>query len=177
MILITLAARPEPVPDVEARVDAVIALYAKGDRAGARSAADELARTDPAEPRVWLLLGMLAEDKKDLDEAERFYARSLDLLDPGDVRRVDIRVTLADLLRRKGNAEGALAAIDKVARETGESGRIRHARVLSLIALGRFDEALSQTQLIAEEKFGGGVAKKLEKQIRSLMDAKQKRGG
>jgi hypothetical protein len=36
---------------------------------------------------------------------------------------------------------------------------------------------LSQTQLIAEEKFGGGVAKKLEKQIRSLMDAKQKRGG
>jgi hypothetical protein len=43
--------------------------------------------------------------------------------------------------------------------------------VLALIDLRRFDDALSQTRLIAEERFGGGVAQKLEKQIRSLMEA------
>jgi hypothetical protein len=83
----------------------------------------------------------------------------------------EIELTLADLGRRKGDAAGALVEIDKLAQRYGDSGRVRHARVLALIDLRRFDDALSQTRLIAEERFGGGVAQKLEKQIRSLMEA------
>ena len=67
--------------------------------------------------------------------------------------------------------------IDQVARERGESGRIHHARALVFIDLRRFEDALSETRFLAEEKFGGGVAKKLEKQIRSLMDAGKPRDG
>ena len=114
---------------------------------------------------------MLAEDRKSVADAEHAYGLALGLLEPADSRRLDVVVTLADLRRRKGDPAGALSDIDEIARAHGESGRIRHARALSLIDLRRFDEALSEAHLIAEERFGGGVAKKLEKQIRSLRDA------
>jgi hypothetical protein len=48
---------------------------------------------------------------------------------------------------------------------------LRHARALALVDLRRFDEALSETRFIAEEKCGGGLAKRLEKLIRSSMNA------
>jgi tetratricopeptide (TPR) repeat protein len=175
VVLIALAARPALIEDTEARIDQALELYGKGDRDGARQVAADLARTDPTEPRVWLLLGMLAEDRKAIADAEQAYSAALDLLEPADVRRLDVEVTLADLRRRKGDPAGALGAIDKLARERGESGRIRHARVLSLIDLGRFDDALRETRLIAEERFSGGIAKKLEKHIRSLMGAEAPR--
>jgi hypothetical protein len=175
MILVVLAARPDPMEDVEARVDRVIGMYAAGDREGACKAAAGLAVSDPSEPRVWLLVGMLAEDARKNDEAVHAYQTALGVMEPSDPGRIDVLVTLADLRRRKGDPAGALAEIDKLAQEHGVSGRIRHARVLSLIDLRRFDEALSDTRLIAEERFGGGVAKKLEKQIRSLMDAEARK--
>jgi Tfp pilus assembly protein PilF len=176
-ILIAMAACPRPQASAESKVDTALALYGQGDRETARMIADDLVRTDPNEARGWLLQGMLAEDRKSLSDAQHAYERAFVLLRHDDVRRVDVEVTLADLLRRKGDPEGALKAIDKVARERGESGRIHHARALAFADLRRFDEALSETRLLAEEKFGGGVAKKLEKQIRSLMDAGKPRDG
>lgn len=176
-VLIVLAARPSPVESVEARVDAAIALYAKADRAGAMEAARALVKSDPSEPRAWLLLGMLDEDRKAIKEAEHDYTIALNLLEPDDARRTDVEVTLVDLLRRKGDPEGALSAIDKLARLRGESPRLRHARALALIDLRRFEDALSETRAIAEEKFGVGVAKKLEKHIRSSMAAAESRDG
>ena len=176
-ILIALAAFPRPEASTESKVDSALALYGQGDRATAQMIADELVRTDPSEARGWLLKGMLAEDRKSLSDAEHAYMNALTHLSADDARRVDVEVTLADLLRRKGDPEGALKAIDKVARERGESGRIHHARALAFADLRRFDEALSETRLLAEEKFGGGVAKKLEKQIRSLMDAGKPKDG
>jgi Flp pilus assembly protein TadD len=177
VILITLAAWPKPAASAELRVDRAIELYGSGDRAGAQAVADELVRHDPNEARGWLLQGMLAEDRKDLAAAEHAYTRSLALLGRDDARHTDVEVTLADLLRRKGNPEDALKALEKVARERGESGRIHHARVLAFIDLRRFEDALSETRLLAEERCGGGVAKKLESQIRSLMDAQKPRDG
>jgi tetratricopeptide (TPR) repeat protein len=176
MILIALAARPKPVDDIEAKVDRVLEIYASGDRVGAQKAADDLLRADPSEPQAWLLLGMLAEDKKDVPAAVRAYESALGLLELKDPLHLDVLVTLADLRRREGDPSGALATIEKLARERGESGRLRHARVLSLIDLRRFEEALSETRLIAEEDFGGGVAEKLEKQIRSLMSVEARDG-
>jgi Flp pilus assembly protein TadD len=177
VILVALAARPSAIDKTEALVDQALSLYGKGDRDGARRVADDLVKVNPGEPRAWLLLGMLHEDRKSWNEAERAYSVALEVLDQKDARRVDVQVTLADLRRRKGDPLGALAAIDKVARERGVTGRMRHARVLALIDLARYDEALSETRLIAEEKFGGGVARKLEKQIRSLKDAGATRDG
>jgi len=177
VILITLAAWPKPATSTELRVDRAIELYGSGDRAGAQAVADELVRQDPREARGFLLLGMLAEDRKDVAAAEHAYGRSLALLGHDDPRHIDVEVTLADLLRRKGNPEDALKALEKVARERGESGRIHHARALAFIDLRRFEDALSETRILAEERCGGGVAKKLESQIRSLMDAQKPRDG
>jgi Flp pilus assembly protein TadD len=177
VILIWLAAVPKPHASTETLVDRAIELYGAGERQGAQAVADSLVRVQPTEVRGWLLQGMLAEDRKAIADAEAAYTKALGLLAPEDIRHVDVAVTLADLIRRKGDGEGALKALDKVARERGESGRTHHARTLIFIDLRRFEEALSETRLLAEEKFGGGVAQKLEKQIRSLMDAGKPRDG
>jgi hypothetical protein len=177
VILVALAARPEPIGALDARVERVLELYGKGDRHGARLAVDELRRDEPSDPRVWLLLGMLAEDAQAIADAESAYGVALGLLDPGDSRHTDVRVTLADLRRRKGDPSRALSEVDGIARERGETSRTRHARVLALADLGRLDEALSEARLIAEERFGGGVARKLEKQIRELMKARSSGDG
>ena len=102
-ILIGLAAVPRPQASAEAKVDAALALYGRGDRDAARSAAESLVHTDPHEVRAWLLLGMLEEDRKAYAEAKSAYEHALGLLATDDVRHVDVQITLADLLRRKGD--------------------------------------------------------------------------
>jgi tetratricopeptide (TPR) repeat protein len=177
VVLVALAARPKPMGPQVDEVDRVLDLYGRGEREKALRAAEDLKQADPSEPRVWLLAGMLEEDRRDVVAAERAYLIALDLLPANDARRTDVEVTLADLARRKGDPARALETIDKLARERGETARTRHARVLALIDLGRLDDALSESRRIAEESFGGGVARKLEKQVRSLMDAKATRDG
>lgn len=178
VILAGVSAAPAPVTSAVDRVDGALSLYARGDRKGACAVAGALVATSPRSAEAWMLSGMMAEDRAAPREAEAAYAKALPILEAAaDPRATDVLVSLADLLRRKGDPAGALAALDKVARERGESVRIRHARVLALVDLGRFDAAFIQTRAMAEEKLGGGVARKLEKLIRSSMDAAASRKG
>jgi len=171
VIVGVLASCPGPVTTTADRINGALSLYGAGDRAGCDRVLSDLVLSAPREPDTWLLAGLLAETRKASVEAELAYGKALSLLDAADPRATDVQISLADLLRRKGDAASALKAIEKVARERGESARLRHARILSLVDLRRFDEALSETRFIAEERLGGGLAKRLEKLIRSSMNA------
>jgi predicted Zn-dependent protease len=171
VIVIVLASVPAPVTLAADRVSGAIALYGAGNQKGCARVLEDLLRSAPGASETWLLAGLLAETRRAVAEAERSYENALARLPSDDPRVADVQVSLADLTRRKGDPARALAAIDKVARERGESIRLRHARVLALVDLRRFDEALSETRVVAEEKLGAGLAKRLEKLIRSSRTA------
>src|SRR5262245_25119244 len=116
VVLAALAASPGPVTTGSDRVNGAMALYGAGDRAGASHVSRELLLAEPRDPDSWLLAGMLAEDRRAMDDADRAYTAALGLLAPDDPRASEIRVSLADVLRRKGDPEGALAALEKEAR-------------------------------------------------------------
>jgi tetratricopeptide (TPR) repeat protein len=183
--LVLLAAVPRDPDRDGARVQAALALYAAGDRAGARAACDELVRDLPEEPRAWLVDGLLREDVGDLVGAEAAYRRSFELSPRDPDRRRELSVTFAELRRRRGDPAGALAELGELvaadaaagAELCGDPVRLLHARALCLIDLGRLDEALNAAAEVAEKPNGAGVARRIEREVRSRRDGPASRGG
>jgi tetratricopeptide (TPR) repeat protein len=176
-LIVSVIALPRDVDPVGSRVQSALALYSAGDRDGAQLACDEVLRTAPEEPRAWLVSGLLAEDRGDLAKAGESYRRAYELSPQDLERRREIEVSFAELKRRGGDPKGALGDLAELPPGVGDPVRLMHARALCLIDLGRFDEALNQAARIAESPLGAGVARRLERDVRTKRDAPTTRGG
>jgi tetratricopeptide (TPR) repeat protein len=174
--VVAVVALPRDADPGGTRVQSVLALYGAGDRAGARAGCDLLLRELPAEPRAWLVDGVLREDAGDLAAAESSYRRAFGLSADPAFRR-ELEVSFAELRRRRGDAAGALAELTALAPGVGDEVRLLHARALCLLDLGRLDEALNAAADLADKPLGAGVARRLERVVRARRDAPSSRGG
>ncbi len=177
LVVATLVAVPKPSPTADDAVDQVIQLYAQGNRDAAIAACDAACGQFPAAYRPWLARGMLADDRNDLDGAEKAYVRAREVMGAHTYGVEDIEITLADIKRRRGDAPGCLAELDAIQSRGATSGRLNQARALAFVDLKRFDDALREAQSLAEKRGGGGVARQLDKQIRQAMKSQTAKGG
>ena len=175
MVLVAAIPRDPDLPGT--RVQAALAQFGAGDRAGARASCDALLRDLPEEPRAWLVDGFLREDSGDLDGAESAYRRAHELSPRDPERRRELEVTFAELRRRRGDPAGGLALLAELPAGVGDETRLIHARALCLIDLGRVDEALNAAKEVAEKPGGSGVARRIEQSVRARRDGPASRGG
>jgi len=112
--------------------------------------------------------------------AREAYTRACALMGGDSSGRFEVAVTLCDLSRREGDPSRALRELDGLLKDAGKSripGRWRHAKALTLSDLGRYEEALSEVRLLAEEEGGREVARGLEAQIRKESAKATERNG
>jgi tetratricopeptide (TPR) repeat protein len=83
-----------------------------------------------------------------LDEAESEYARALAI----DPKSPAARIGLADLKRAAGNAEAALALYREQLQADSKSGPARAGMILSLLELGKKDEAETELNAALQDK-------------------------
>lgn len=180
LLIVITAAMPDDGTLAEARVQKIIRLYGGGQLAEAESAFEAATLVAPKDHRVWLAGGMLAEHSSNVSLATARYTQARGLMGADNASRIEVDITLCDLIRRSGDASGALHALDQVAKDASQTripGRWRHARALVLIDLRRFEEALSETRLLAEEEGGRGISRGLEAQIQREFAHVQVGGG
>ena len=121
--------------------------------------------------RVPLLRGWLAEQRRDLASAESLYRDALPLCDDDDQRNT-VGVSIADLMRRRGEIDAANEELDRVIATHGKSSRARILRVLIRLDEGKSLEALSELELLAEEDPGNPQLTRLRTMVRELGEAK-----
>jgi predicted ATPase len=83
--------------------------------------------------------GERAEAHEGMREAERFYARALDIVDEGSEAAIELRLRRAVVLQVLGQAEKALELLEPVAADARDAGRL-DLTCEALVTLGLIDQ-------------------------------------
>jgi Tfp pilus assembly protein PilF len=132
-------------------------LYYLGDPDLARRALQIHLRFDPEEPDSHFALGLIALDADELEEAQQYFRRAIELCQGQDDRTRDLakaRVRLADTLVRNGDFQDARIELEQAAVLEPELYETHYKLFRVLSYLGE-DEAATQAQarfLAAREK-------------------------
>lgn len=123
--------------DSTAHLNLGTALFISGDRRGARTAFETAIKLSPDVPKPRFTLGLLAESElKDAEAIEQFTTAIR--LDPG---YLEAHASLADALRRNGEAEASLPHYQKVLSIDPSASHARLGFGMGLVRLGRYREA------------------------------------
>jgi len=127
----------EADPDVASLLGSADILVRVGDVDAAEPLCDEVLAREPENLHAWLIRGCIAERRQRLDEALAIYERALPLVTDAAIRR-DVRLSMADILRRCARLDEALLLLDDVERaDAGAAGAV--ARMRGMVALDRND--------------------------------------
>jgi class 3 adenylate cyclase/tetratricopeptide (TPR) repeat protein len=85
--------------------------------------------------------GERAEQREGIREADRFYTRALELLDPDDTRALGLRFRRARLLAVLADHKAAVAALTPIAEEAGRRG-LEKVRADTLVAIVNVESKL-----------------------------------
>jgi Flp pilus assembly protein TadD len=109
----------------------------------------EAVRRDPRDAKSWHALGWVRLELRDFSGAKQAYRAGL----KADPSALENRVGLATLAVAQGDAAGALAEYDVLARARPKNGDFELGRSWALLELGRLDEA--EASLARAESLGG----------------------
>ena len=180
LVLVVLAAIPDSGVAAEERVQKIMRLYGEGQLDAAEADFADASQSFASNHRIWLAGALLSEHRGNVALATQRYRSARSLIRSDDAFGIEIDITLCDLVRRGGDAAGALEQLDRLIKDAvilRIPGRWRHAKALALIDLIRYEEALSETRLLAEEEGGCGISRGLEAQIQRLSANVQVGGG
>ncbi|MBL8703874.1 MAG: tetratricopeptide repeat protein [Rhodospirillales bacterium] len=121
-----------------AALDRAIQLHRQGQHDQAIEAYSAILRADPAQPRVWVNLGVVLRAAGRLDAAVAAYRRAI-ALDPGNA---GIHSNLGNVLRDLGRRDEAIAAQERALELDPSNHAASYNMALLLRDLGRWREAL-----------------------------------
>jgi tetratricopeptide (TPR) repeat protein/2-polyprenyl-3-methyl-5-hydroxy-6-metoxy-1,4-benzoquinol methylase len=90
----------------DAAMEAALEHHRNGDLVGAKTAYEAILEAEPENPRAWQLLGLVAHQSGEADDALEKLGRAAGLAPDNP----DIHVNIAEVLRGRGDAEEAIAA-------------------------------------------------------------------
>ena len=99
-------------------------------------------------------------------EAERFYARALDIVDGASERAIELRLRRAVVLQVLGQAQSALELLEPVAADARAAGRL-DLTCEALITLGLIDQRQGRPQE-ARERMEEALALAIQARNRKL---------
>lgn len=121
----------EPEPDAAAKLSSAEFLAKIGVLDDAEAQCDEVLRDEEDNLHAWLIKGLIRERRDDHPGAIAAYRHAIRLTDDSDLQR-DCRLSIADLHRRAGDHDAALAELDRL-----DGGEKKVERLYGVLALDR----------------------------------------
>jgi predicted Zn-dependent protease len=131
----------QPAPDIATLLSSAQIMTQMGALDEADKACDEVLRRDPDNLHGWLIRGYLGESRKSTDAALAAYRRALELTDDKALR-LDISLSIADILRRAERRSEAVADVDRIEASSGPLPQTERLRGVLALDGGDYDGAL-----------------------------------
>lgn len=158
----------------------VLALASEGRMEEAEAKAERMLDAYPRAVQSALLLGWIRDGRGNPEGAIDAYRSAVQRVSDR-AQEIEIRLSIADVLRRSGDREGAWKILSGCVAGGNETEKSRHLRAALLIDENRLEDALNELKVFAEEfpvnPHARWMRRRVEQRVASASEAPQRPDG